>query len=268
MMSSEERKEIVAYLYKLIKESPLFKDYTDDRIREAAVRAEHKAYTSSSTKDEYLRAMNSKAQRIKSTKTNEALVERNSTGTYNSGYGQYSYPPMYQEPTYVNQTYERKEPAFVNQRNPNSYANKSADLYQNGYQQGNFYNREMPSRNQTLFNNVTIKDPNKNYNNRMYNGREYERPLNHVNNNLNSNYAFVNPQTSTDSFMYVNELNGHLKYDQNHNQPYSGGYQVRSGYITERGFHSNQNLFENYPEPQYTKFQPAKKMSDFKPSVS
>ncbi|KAF9764027.1 hypothetical protein NGRA_0895, partial [Nosema granulosis] len=64
-MSSEERKQIVGHLYRLIKESPLFRDYTDERIREAAVRAELKAYSSSSTKEEYLRAMNNKMERIK-----------------------------------------------------------------------------------------------------------------------------------------------------------------------------------------------------------
>lgn len=98
-MSSDERKQIVGYLYRLIKESPLFTNYTDERIREAAVRAELKAYNSSSTKEEYLRAMNNKIERIK-----KAAMPEEKMGNYHT-------ETCFSKPQYIKEDFRNAQQA-------------------------------------------------------------------------------------------------------------------------------------------------------------
>jgi hypothetical protein len=64
MISNEERKQIIIRLYKLIKESKMFDDHPDARIREAAMNTEQKAFDTSSSVEEYMAFMNSKMEKV------------------------------------------------------------------------------------------------------------------------------------------------------------------------------------------------------------
>ncbi|EEQ81937.1 hypothetical protein NCER_101439 [Vairimorpha ceranae BRL01] len=73
MISQEERKQIVLHLFKLIKESKIFSNCTDKDIKDVALKFEAKAFNSSKSKEEYMKLMKLKFEKIinESKKTQE-----------------------------------------------------------------------------------------------------------------------------------------------------------------------------------------------------
>lgn len=64
MLALEERKQIISKLFIALKESNIFPGYTLLQIKEAAVRAEQRIYEESGSREEYLRGMNERFERI------------------------------------------------------------------------------------------------------------------------------------------------------------------------------------------------------------
>ncbi|KMV65895.1 hypothetical protein M970_071710 [Encephalitozoon cuniculi EcunIII-L] len=75
MLSQEERKQMILKLFVALKESNIFPGYTPVQIKEAAIRAEQRIYEESGSKEEYLRGMDERFQRIERVVSNRSRAD-------------------------------------------------------------------------------------------------------------------------------------------------------------------------------------------------
>lgn len=90
MLSQEERKQMILKLFIALKESNIFPGYTPVQIKEAAIRAEQRIYEESNSKDEYLRGMSERFQRIERVVSNRNRSDGKEKNSQDQG-GPYIY---------------------------------------------------------------------------------------------------------------------------------------------------------------------------------
>ncbi|AFN83416.1 hypothetical protein EROM_071650 [Encephalitozoon romaleae SJ-2008] len=90
MLSQEERKQMILKLFIALKESNIFPGYTPVQIKEAAIRAEQRIYEESNSKEEYLRGMGERFQRIERVVSNRNRSDGKEKNTQERG-GPYIY---------------------------------------------------------------------------------------------------------------------------------------------------------------------------------